>query len=245
MRQFLQNLVLWLCVGGVAIAIGLPLAPPTQADGIYTYRQWHDPDGIGKFYYGREIAHVMGHEGLFWLERPSRVFEELPDRTVAALNLTPDAVVADIGAGSGYMSFRIAPLVPDGEVLAVDIQPEMLDYLQFMREDTGLENVTPILGTERDPQLPPNRVDLAIFVDAYHELAYPQEVMSQVVTALKPHGRVVLVEYRREDPLVLIKKLHKMSDRQVRQEMAAVGLTWQATAEFLPQQHVFFFEKVT
>lgn len=243
MRQFWQTIFLWLCVGGAAIAIGLPLFPPTQADGVYTYRQWHDPDGIGKFYLGREIAHVMGHEGLFWLERPSRVFEELPDRTVTSLDLAPDAVVADIGAGSGYMSFRIAPLVPEGEVLAVDIQPEMLDYLQFMREDTGLTNVTPILGTERDPHLPPNSVDLAIFVDAYHELAYPQEVMSQVVAALKPHGRVVLVEYRRENPLILIKKLHKMTARQVRREMAAVGLTWQTTAEFLPQQHVFFFEK--
>ncbi|HEY9761905.1 MAG TPA: methyltransferase domain-containing protein [Trichocoleus sp.] len=201
-------------------------------------------DGIGKVYLGREIAQVMGHEGSYWLERPSRELEERPAVAVEALTLQPGDTVADIGAGTGYFSFRIAQKVPTGKVFAVDIQPEMLALLEAQNGETGLSNVEPIQGSLDNPNLPPQSVDLALMVDAYHEFEYPQEMMQGIVTALKPGGRVVLAEYRAENPFILIKRLHKMSEAQVKKEMAAVGLSWIKTDERLPQQHLLFFEKI-
>lgn len=210
---------------------------------VYQQRLVHNPDGIGKFYLGREIAQVMGHQGAMWLERPSRTVEEKPDEVVTALNLQPTDVVADIGAGTGYFSFRISPYVPQGKVLAVDVQPEMIDILNFLKQENHAENVEPILGSDTDPHLPANTVNLALMVDAYHEFAYPQEMMQHLVEALKPGGRVVLVEYRGENPFVPIKPLHKMTQRQVRKEMQAAGLVWLETQDFLPQQHLMIFQK--
>ncbi|WP_052050968.1 class I SAM-dependent methyltransferase [Leptolyngbya sp. KIOST-1] len=201
------------------------------------------PDGIGRVYLGREIAQTMGHEGAGWLDRPSRVLQERPQAAIAALDLAPTDVVADIGAGTGYFARRIAPLVPQGRVLAVDIQPEMLAMLQAELEAQGIENVEPVLGQPDSPNLPSNAINLALMVDAYHEFAYPREMMQGVVAALKPGGRVVLAEYRAENPLVMIKRLHKMSVAQVRREMAAVGLAWIKTDDRLPEQHLLFFEK--
>jgi ubiquinone/menaquinone biosynthesis C-methylase UbiE len=209
----------------------------------YEQRSVHNPDGIGKFYLGREIAQVMGHEGAAWLERPSRVVEEQPHAVVEALNLRPDDVVADIGAGTGYFSFRLSRDLPAGKVLAVDVQPEMVDILTFLKQENQAENVEPILGSETDPHLPPNSIDLALMVDAYHEFAFPLEMMQGIVTALKPGGRVALLEYRGENPLIPIKGLHKMTQRQVRKEMQAVGLSWQETKRFLQQQHLMIFAK--
>lgn len=214
----------------------------TDSASVYQQRPIHNPDGIGKFYLGREIAQVMGHQGAMWLERASRRLEEQPDAVVDALNLAPTDIVADIGAGTGYFSFRISPRVPQGQVFAVDVQPQMLDILSFLKQENQAENLEPILGSETDPHLP-EKVDLALMVDAYHEFAYPQEMMQGIVKALKPGGRVVLVEYRGENPLVPIKGLHKMTQRQVRKEMQAVGLVWQTTQSFLPQQHVMIFQK--
>jgi precorrin-6B methylase 2 len=162
---------------------------------------------------------------------------------VNALNLAADAVVADIGAGTGYVSFKLASLVPEGQVLAVDNQPEMLEVLAAAQKEQGVMNIEPILGTPKNPHLPAEEVDLAMMVDAYHEFEYPREMMEALVTALKPGGRVVLAEYRAENPLIMIKKHHKMSERQVKREMAAVGLEWLKTDEFLPQQHLIFFQK--
>lgn len=214
------------------------------ADGaIYSERVVHSPDGIGKFYMGREIAQVMGHQGAGWLERSSRESEEQPSLLVKALNLKPTDVVADIGAGTGYFSFRLAPLVPKGKVLAVDIQPEMLEIIKSLEKEKNITNVEPVLGGISNPNLPNQSVDLALMVDAYHEFAYPREMMEGIVRALKPGGRVVLVEYRGENPFVLIKPLHKMTQKQARKEMSAVGLTWMETKDFLPQQHVMVFEK--
>ncbi|WP_275333917.1 class I SAM-dependent methyltransferase [Nodosilinea sp. PGN35] len=201
------------------------------------------PDGIGRVYLGREIAQTMGHEGAGWLDRPSRALQERPQAAIEALGLAPTDVVADIGAGTGYFARRIAPLVPQGRVLAVDIQPEMLALLQTELAARGIENVEPVLGEPDSPNLPPGSVDLALLVDAYHEFAYPREVMEGVVVALKPGGRVVLAEYRAENPLVMIKRLHKMSVAQVRREMAAVGLDWVKTDDRLPEQHLLFFQK--
>ena len=157
--------------------------------------------------------------------------------------MKPTDIVADIGAGTGYFSFRMASLIPEGKVLAVDIQPEMIDIINFLKTESKIINVEPILASINNPNLPKNSIDLALLVDAYHEFEYPREVMEGIVQALKPGGRVVLVEYRGENPLILIKAIHKMKQKQVRKEMKAVGLQWRETKNFLPQQHMMIFEK--
>lgn len=215
----------------------------TQVAPVYEYRTLHHPDGIGKFYLGREIAQVMGHEGARWLERSSRETSEQPQQAIAALHLKPTDIVADIGAGTGYFTFRISPLVPWGKVFAVDVQPEMLALINFVKTQEKITNVEPILGTIDHPNLPESTLDLALMVDAYHEFQYPLEMMKGIVKALKPGGRVVLLEYRKENPFIVIKELHKMSEKQVKKEMAAVGLKWLETQSFLPQQHFLVFEK--
>ena len=226
-----------------------PQSPDAAADddGVYTFRN-ASRDGIGKFYMGREISHVMGHLGRGWLERPERVREERTDLLVDLLPLKPDDVVVDLGAGSGVLTFPIAQRVAEGKVFAVDIQQEMLDALVQHAESLGVENVIPVLGNEKDPALPDpslesNQVDLALMVDAYHEFSHPREVMLALVRSLRPGGRVALVEYRAEDPMVPIKELHKMSQEQARKEMEAVGLEWERTLDDLPQQHLMLFRK--
>ncbi|MBD2099834.1 class I SAM-dependent methyltransferase [Leptolyngbya sp. FACHB-261] len=192
---------------------------------------------------GREIAQVMGYQGAGWLERPWRDREEGSEQVVEALDLKPRDTVADIGAGTGYFSFRISPLVPQGRVLAVDVQPEMIEILNGLKQEKAITNVEPVQATPTDPNLPPQSVDIALMVDAYHEFDYPREVMTGIVRALKPGGRVVLVEYRGENPFIPIKGLHKMTQKQVREEMRAVGLAWRETKNFLPQQHFMVFER--
>lgn len=232
-----------VCFGlGLSACSLMPVNQTTVASGVYQERHLHSPDGIGKFYMGREIAQVMGHRAAGWLERTSREVEERPQQVIDALDLKPTNVVADIGAGTGYFSFRINPLVPNGKVLAVDIQPEMLDLINFVKREENITNIETILASSTDPNLPPESVDVALMVDAYHEFEYPKEVMEAIARSLKPEGRVVLVEYRGENPFIPIKALHKMTQTQVRKEMAAVGLTWHETKE-LPQQHVIVFGK--
>ena len=233
-------LVLFLLVSGPIARADSEISPASPVDSAYSYGK-PSRDGIGKFYLGREIAQVMGHLGAGWLERPTRQLEEQPQRLIEHLNVAPTAVVADIGAGTGYFSFRISPLVPQGKVVAVDVQPEMVEILTALQQEHRVTNIEPHLGTLRDPQLAPNSIDLALLVDAYHEFEYPQEMMQAIVRSLKPTGRVMLVEYRGENPLVPIKALHKMTQRQVKREMAAVGLEWLKTETFLPQQHVLIF----
>jgi len=217
--------------------LGADGAPPLYREGVGS------PDGIGKFYEGREIAAVMGFEGAPWLERPSRANEERPDLLVEELHLQPGMTVADIGAGSGYLSRRMAPLVRPGRVFAVDVQPEMVAMLTELSHRSGFNNLVPIQARADDVQLPPASVDLAVLVDVYHELSYPYEVMRSLVRALKPGGRVVLVEYRGEDPDVPIKGLHKMSEAQVRREMRMLPVIWERTSERLPMQHIIVFRK--
>ncbi|MBE9015528.1 SAM-dependent methyltransferase [Chroococcidiopsis sp. CCALA 051] len=209
---------------------------------VYEYRS-PSADGIGKFYLGREIAKVMGHTGSLWLERPSREREEQPTKAIAALDLKPTDVVADIGAGTGYFSFRLAKVVPQGKVFAVDVQPEMLDIIEFLKQENKITNVEPVLGAIANPNLPTNSIDLALMVDAYHEFSHPNEMMKKLVKSLKPAGRVVLVEYRRENPFIPIKTLHKMTQKQARKEMQAIGLQWQTTKDVLPSQHIMIFTK--
>jgi SAM-dependent methyltransferase len=242
--------VLILLLIGVAIALSACGSPTTTAtldstlDAAHPYRtKSPSSDGIGKVYMGREIAQVMGYEGAYWLERLGRGLDEQPQQAMRLLDLEPTDTVADIGAGTGYFSSRISPLVPDGKVFAVDIQPEMLDIIRQKQREEGLDNIEPIQGSVDNPNLPPESVDLALMVDAYHEFAYPYEMMTALVEALKPGGRVVLAEYRGENPFLPIKRLHKMTTQQVRREMAAVGLTWLKTEEDLPKQHLLFFQK--
>ncbi|BAQ67138.1 class I SAM-dependent methyltransferase [Geminocystis sp. NIES-3709] len=218
---------------------------PVQAtdNQYYEYRALHNRDGIGKYYLGREIAKVMGHQEFLWLERPSREAEEQPSKVIEALNLQANDRIADIGAGSGYFSFRIAQKVPQGLVYAVDVQPEMIDIIDFLAKESPDLPVLPVLGSETSPNLPPESINFALMVDTYHEFAYPREMMEGIVKALKTQGKVVLVEYRKENPLIMIKGVHKMSEKQVKKEMEAVGLKWVTTAEFLPQQHYLVFEK--
>ena len=220
-----------------------PVAQAQDTPSYYREKAIHSPDGIGKYYMNREIAKVMGHQAMMWLERPSRVNEEKPDLTVENLDLKPDDVVADIGAGTGYFSFRMAQQVSEGKVYAVDIQPEMLDAITFLKKENNIDNVETVLGTEQKPNLPPESIDLAFMVDAYHEFAYPREMMEGIVEALKPGGRVVLLEYRKENPMIMIKPLHKMTQKQVKKELKAVGLKWQSTKQFLPEQHFLVFSK--
>jgi len=229
-------------LGSAACGSGPPSATAPAPESGYVVRPG-TPDGIGKFYMGREIAHVMGHQGAGWLERDSRVQEERTDLLVARLPLRPTDVVVDLGAGTGYLSFPLARRVPQGRVLAVDLQPEMLDIQRDAIRRNGVKNVEPVQATEDDPHLPANAVDLVLLVDAYHEFAWPREVMQHVVTALRPGGRVALVEYRGEDPEVPIKAVHKMTEAQAKREMQAVGLRWVETQGFLPWQHLMIFEK--
>lgn len=210
----------------------------------YETRDIHDPDGTGKFYMGREIARVMGPGGIPWLDRPQRDEEQKPDVVLDALELHGGETVVDLGAGSGYFTFRIAPIVgKTGKVIAVDVQDEMLDTLRRRVAAQKMTNVVVVKGSETDPNLPANAVDVVLMVDVYHELAYPFEIMIKVRQALKPHGRMVFVEYRKEDPKVPIRELHKMSVAQLEKEMRAVGFTRVRTMETLPVQHIVIFQK--
>ncbi|PHV62189.1 class I SAM-dependent methyltransferase [Cyanobacterium aponinum] len=228
----------------IMFASSLVYEPVKTTDNqYYEYRALHNRDGIGKYYLGREIAKVMGHQEFLWLELPSREAEEQPSKVIEALNLQPTDTIADIGAGSGYFSFRIAKKVPQGLVYAVDVQPEMIDIIDFLVKESPNLPVLPMLGSETSPNLPPESINFALMVDTYHEFNHPREMMENIVKALKPQGKVVLVEYRKENPLIMIKGVHKMSEKQVKKEMEAVGLKWVRTDEFLPQQHYLVFEK--
>ena len=218
-------------------------APAWAQESLYQRRP-ASADGIGKFYMGREISHVMGWQGASWLEREEREREERTDLLLPILALQPGMVVADVGAGSGYFARRIAAAVGTGGIVyAVDVQPEMVRMLEAQAQRPGLGHLKPVLGSTIDVKLAPASLDLALMVDVYHELEFPYEVLASIVRALKPGGRVAFVEYRAEDPNVPIKALHKMSEAQVRREAARHALEWERTANGLPWQHVILFRK--
>jgi ubiquinone/menaquinone biosynthesis C-methylase UbiE len=222
------------------------LSSPAQThpskDSINTYKE-ATPGGKGKFYKGREIAQIMSFEGVAWLERNSRPKEENTDLAISKLPITKNSVVADIGAGSGYYTFRIAPKVPNGKVYAVEIQGDAIKYLKDRSKKLKQDNVIVIKGGEQSPNLPDNIIDLAIMVDVYHELLYPQEMLQAIRRSLKPNGKLLLIEYRAEDPKVEIKELHKMSVKQVNKELTANGFHLVQDGEFMPIQHFLVYEK--
>lgn len=227
-------------------ANGKPAAVATKKPERYLVKRDHDPNGTGRFYMGREIALVMGFPAAVWLERPEREEEENLTRLVQELKLKPGQSVADIGAGSGVISIMMAHVVGDtGKVFAVDLQPEMLALLGDKIKNLNIKNIEPVLAIDKLPKLEAESIDLAVMVDVYHEFEFPYEAMVEISKALKPGGRVAFVEYRREDPEVPIKLIHKMSEKQIKKEIAQpeFGLQWKETIRTLPRQHIVVFER--
>ena len=219
--------------------------PNAQRPPVYETRRIHDPNGIGKFYMGREIAMVMGHQAADWLDRPEREEEERISWLLELLKLKPGMAVVDLGAGSGTLTFPMAKMVsPGGKVFAVEIQQEMLDIIDKRAKEQSVTNIVQVLGTIKDPKLPPASADLILLVDVYHEFDFPYEMTQNMIKGLKPGGRLVFVEYRKEDPDVPIKEVHKMSVAQVKKEMALFpNLKFDELISKLPRQHVIVFRK--
>lgn len=232
---------LFLFIGFLFFAFVLQAqTKPTTSQ--YTFKKGSS-GGIGKWFMGREIAGVMSYRGMSWLERESRPKEENTQKLIGNLQLKSDDVVADIGAGSGYHVFKMAPMLPDGKIYAVDIQPEMLAVIREKITMQKTTNVTPVQGSVQEVNLPENSIDKVLMVDVYHEFEYPIEMMASIKKALKPNGRLYLIEYRGEDPNVAIKKLHKMTLEQAVKEMQAAGFRLEKDIENLPLQHSMVFVK--
>ena len=210
---------------------------------VYTHKE-ADPDGVGKVYMGREIAKVMSFDGADWLERDYRQKEEKTLQAIQKLPITKNSIVADIGAGTGYYTFKIAPKLSGGRIYAEEIQDEMLHYLANRKNQLGLKNVEIVRGTDKSTGLARSSVDVVLLVDVYHELLYPNEMLASVRESLKPCGQVVILEYRAEDKEVPIRNLHKMSAVQVNKEFSANGFKLISDQEFLPWQHFLVFQRV-
>jgi len=193
---------------------------------------------------GRRIASIMGIGGAEWLERSEREIEELPETALDKIGVKPGMMVADVGAGVGYFSVRLAKRVsPGGKIFAVDVQPEMLTILKDRAAKAKITNIQPVLGSESDPHLAPNSCDLILMVDVYHELSQPQRMLQKMRQALKSDGRLVLLEYRKEDPHIPIRSEHKMSVQEAKTEVEAEGFNLDTTLNDLPRQHIFIFSK--
>ncbi len=218
------------------------LAQNNTNDQKYIYKKG-DYNGIGKWYMDREIAYVMGYEGIGWLERSEREKEENVSKLIQNMDIKPNDKIADIGAGSGYHVFRIAPIANKGMVYAVDIQTEMLMAIENIKETSKIKNIKTILGSEESVYLPENSVDKILMVDVYHEFSFPIEMITSIKSALKPEGELFLIEYRAEDPNVPIKKIHKMSEKQAVKEMNAAGFKLKKNINNLPWQHCMIFVK--
>lgn len=213
----------------------------SQADS-YTYKKG-DYSGIGKWYQGREIAHVMGYQGMPWLERDDREKEENTTTLIANMKISQFDDIVDIGAGSGYHVFRMAKMNTDGTVYAVDIQEEMLAAMEEKKNKANITNVTLIKGSEKSVNLEPNSVDKVLIVDVYHEMSFPYEMMLSIKKAMRPDAKLYLIEYRAEDPNVPIKRLHKMTEVQAVSELRAAGFKLEENIGNLPWQHCMVFVK--
>ncbi len=202
-----------------------------------------DPNGINKWYMGRQVAQVMSHFGIEWLERQEREQEENTSLLLKNLAVQPGQVIADIGAGSGYHSSLLSKMVGNGKVYAVDVEPEMIAFLNERIKREGKKNIIPVLSTEKTVSLPANSMDMMLLVDVYHEFSFPYEMAISMLEALKPGGKLVLVEFRAEDPNVPIKTIHKMSQQQAVKEFKAAGFTFEKNISNLPWQHCLIFRK--
>ena len=200
-------------------------------------------DGIGKYYFGREIAHVMDASGGDWLERNERQQEENTALAIQKINLPPNSSIADIGAGTGYWSFRLAARFPKGKVYAVEVQDAFIAYLSNKKKSVADSVVEIIKGSAQSPNLPNNSIDLAIMVDVYHELAFPHEMLQAIRAALKTHGKILFIEYRGEDAAIPIKAIHKTTVAQLNRELNANGFALYRQEEMLPIQHYLLYEK--
>ncbi|MDA9326986.1 class I SAM-dependent methyltransferase [Flavobacteriaceae bacterium] len=218
------------------------IAQADNNDTKYTYKRG-DYNGIGKWYMGREVAYVMGFQGINWLERSEREIEEDVSTLIKNMEIKTDDTIADIGAGSGYHVFRMAPLAENGLVYAVDIQPEMLEAIELKKRSKRVSNVETVLGSEKSINLPKNSLDKILLVDVYHEFSYPAEMVGSIKNALKSNGQLFLIEYRGEDSSVPIKKIHKMTVKQSIKEMEAAGFRLKENIDNLPWQHCMIFEK--
>ena len=218
------------------------IAQADNNDTKYTYKRG-DYNGIGKWYMGREVAYVMGFQGINWLERSEREIEEDVSTLIKNMEIKTDDTIADIGAGSGYHVFRMAPLAENGLVYAVDIQPEMLEAIELKKGSKRVSNVETVLGSEKSINLPKNSLDKILLVDVYHEFSYPAEMVESIKNALKSNGQLFLIEYRGEDLSVPIKKIHKMTEKQSIKEMEAAGFRLKENIDNLPWQHCMIFEK--
>jgi ubiquinone/menaquinone biosynthesis C-methylase UbiE len=226
----------------------LLIVPVTSLSQILNYNDKYsfkkgDINGIGKWYMGREIAHVMGFQGIGWLERSDREKEENVSNLIQNMKIESNDKIADIGAGSGYHVFRMAPLAKNGVIYAVDIQSKMLEVIKSNTDFNKIKNIKTILGNEKSIQLPKNSVDKILMVDVYHEFNFPVEMIRSIKNALKPNGELFLIEYREEDPKVPIKKIHKMSEKQAEKEMEAAGFKLRENMSNLPWQHCMIFIK--
>ncbi|UWX56497.1 class I SAM-dependent methyltransferase [Maribacter litopenaei] len=213
-----------------------------EATSDYEYKAG-DINGIGKWYMGREIAHVMGFQGMNWLERPEREEEENTSKLLKNMDIKPTDVIADIGAGSGYHVFKMALIANKGTIYGVDIQEEMLAAMRTKKEAQDIDNITLVKGSEKSVNLPINAVDKVLMVDVYHEFSYPKEMIASIKKALKPDGEVFLIEYRGEDRSVPIKELHKMTEAQAVKEFKAAGFQLKRNDDNLPWQHCMVFVK--
>lgn len=212
-------------------------------DTAYVYKK-ATRDGIGKFYFGREIAAVMGVTGSFWLERDNRDEEENTSLAIDHIPVSHNSIIADVGAGSGYYTFRLSAKVPQGKVYALDIQEGMLDILRNRKNQLADTRVEVKACTETSLQLPPQSLDIALMVDVYHELAYPREMLQSLHTSLRDTGKLILVEFRGEDPTVAIKPLHKTTVEQLNRELAASGFRLASRGDFMAVQHFLVYEKI-
>ena len=218
------------------------IAQKSNSDSLYTYST-ASSGGTGKFYLGREIAQVMGASNAEWLDRASRPQEEHTQLAIDKIELPADGVIADIGAGTGYYTFKLAPKVPKGKVYAIEIQDEMIAALNERKKKLNNTNVEVIKGSATSSNLPANSVDLAIMVDVYHELEYPVEMLNAIKNSLKKDGQLLLIEYKGEDPAVAIRPLHKTTVKQLNKELGANGFELAYQGDFLPIQHFLLYKK--
>jgi len=230
----------------LTFTLALPLYQCAAQDSItterYTYKEG-DPNGIGKWYMGREIAYVMGFQGIEWLERPEREAEENTSKLINNMDITAGNTIADIGAGSGYHVYKMAPISNNGTVYAVDIQQEMLAAIMMHPDYETNKNVETVLGSDKSVNLPENSIDKVLMVDVYHEFNYPYEMVMSIKKALRKDGKIYLIEYRGEDDTVPIKKVHKMTEAQAIKEMKAAGFKLEKNIGNLPWQHCMVFVK--